>query len=113
MLRACAALANGPACAERIAVSPSPRMETATRISRREKPREWRGCFMSEPRVPALRLLAVVARPQHGDLALPDVRLARERRDEDREHVGIERGSRDAELDRGPLRLPAGPEVEV
>src|SRR4051812_46351044 len=101
MLRECAALWNAPACAERIAVRPRPRIATATSTSRRVKPRLSDLTIISEPRVRALGLLAVVARPRHVELAFAHLRLARERRDEDGQHVHVELRSRDAELDRG------------
>src|SRR5262249_39173892 len=109
MLRACAALANAPAWAERMAVRPRPRMATDTSTSSSVKPR----LFISEPRVPPLGLLDVVARARHPDLALAEVGLAGERRDHDAEHVGVDRRPAHAELDAGALRLSARPEVEV
>src|SRR5271166_6172910 len=98
MLRACAALANAPACAERMAVRPRPRMDTATSTSRSVKP-SARGkplCVISKPRVQAVRGLDVVAWPRHADPTLLDVGLARERRDHDADDVGGERRPADA-----------------
>ena len=47
-LRACAAVENAPACAERIAVKPRPRIAVATMTSSNVKPRVWRG-FTPDP----------------------------------------------------------------
>src|ERR1700760_1146343 len=109
MLRACAAAANAPAWAERMAVRPRPRMEMATSTSSSVNPRR----VISKPRVRALGGLAVVPRARHAHAALLDVGLAGERRDHDAHRVRVARGAADAELDAGALRLPSRPEVEV
>src|SRR5262245_7726305 len=114
-LRACAEAANDPACADRIAVRPSPRMATATITSSSVKPESWRGRVTSELRVGTLRLLLIGSWPRHRHLARLELALACQRRDEHRDEVAVVvvLAVPPRQDDRGSLGLSAGPEVEV
>src|SRR5262245_49347575 len=93
MLRACAALAKAPACADKIAVRPRPRLATATITSSKVNPPLFLtpARFILKPRVLALGRLGVVARPRHRELAFSEIGLARQGRHDERHRVRVDR----------------------